>query len=122
MKVVPAPEQVRQNQLQGVSAEYKHRVIADGIPFRPHGLFPPADPLLGALASTPGLHPFEKHLPGDHSPYQLLPKGGWTTGDAAARNGLDLRLFYKVCTRGAVSMRLPRCFACKGSSHQPSYE
>lgn len=39
--------------------------------------------------------PFEKHLPGEDSPYQLLPKGGWATGDAACRNGLDLRLFYQ---------------------------
>ena len=26
----------------------------------------------------------------------MLPKGGWATGDAAAKNGMDLRLFYKV--------------------------
>ena len=92
----PAPPHVRQHQLQGISEEYRRQVFADGIPFRPHGLFPPQDPLLRALAADPRLRPFEKHLPGAASPCERLPKGGWTTGDAAARNGLDLRLFYKV--------------------------
>jgi hypothetical protein len=48
------------------------------------------------LAGTPGLHPFEKHLSGDLSPHQALPKGGWASGDSACRAGMDLRLFYKV--------------------------
>lgn len=98
--VARAPPGVRAHQLAGVSAEYRTRVLADGIPFRPHGLFPPADPLLRRLAAEPRLHPFEKHLPGETAPYELLPKGGWATGDAAARRGMDLRLFYQVAAQG----------------------
>ena len=41
-------------------------------------------------------HPFEKHLAGVQSAYELLPEGSWVSGDAAASHGLDLRLFYKV--------------------------
>lgn len=93
--VTPAPTAVREHQLAGVSSEYKAAVLRDGIPFRPHGLFPPADLLLTHLATDASLLPFEKHLPGASHPYELLPKGGWTTGDAAAARGLDLRLFYK---------------------------
>lgn len=73
------------------------QVFADGIAPRPSGLFPPGDPLLRRLAADPHCHPFEKHLPGEQSCYELLPKGGWATGDAAATKGVDLRLFYKVC-------------------------
>jgi hypothetical protein len=50
---------------------------------------------LKSLSTMERCKPFEKHLPGEDSPYQLLPKGGWATGDAACRNGLDLRLFYQ---------------------------
>lgn len=81
------------------------QVFADGIPPRPNGLFPPNDPLLRRLAADPHCHPFEKHLPGEDSCYELLlPNGGWATGDAAAARGVDLRLFYKVGrgTRSAV--------------------
>ena len=92
----PAPPHVRQHQLQGVCEGYRQRAFADGIPFRPHGLFPPQDALLRLLAADPRLRCFEKHLPGEAAPYELLPKGGWATGDAAAKNGMDLRLFYKV--------------------------
>jgi hypothetical protein len=62
---------------------------------REHGLFPHDDPLLTELVGTQGLQPFEKHLPGSCSPCESLPQGGWVTGDVAARNGLDLRMFYK---------------------------
>lgn len=61
---------------------------------RLHGLFDSGDPVLKALTDHPSSIPFEKHLPGQQSPYEFLPKGGWATGDAAAENGLDLRLFY----------------------------
>lgn len=108
----PAPHHVRQHQLQGISDEYRRQVFADGIPFRSHGLFPPKDPLLRALAADPRLRPFEKHLPGADSPYERLPKGGWTTGDAAARNGLDLRLFYKV----GLCFGLVRCAVAAGAA------
>lgn len=62
---------------------------------RKHGLFPPDDPLLLRLSALPRCWPFEKHLPGTKSPYELLPRGGWITGDAAALRGVDLRLFYQ---------------------------
>ena len=67
-----------------------------GIPFRPRGLFPPADPLLARLAADPRLRPFEKHMSGLGGPSEALPRGGWATGDAAAAAGLDLRLFFQV--------------------------
>lgn len=63
---------------------------------REAGLFPEGDPFLEKLMAQEGLHPFEKHLAGADSPYQSLPKGGWVTGNAAAENGIDLRLFYEV--------------------------
>lgn len=56
--------------------------------------------MLQQLASDPELVPFEKHLPGARSSYELLPAGGWATGDAAARNGVDLRLFYRGAQEG----------------------
>lgn len=79
---------------------HAQQVIADGIAPRPHGLFPPGDPLLRRLAADPRCQPFEKHLPGEQSCYEPLPKGGWATGDAAAARGVDLRLFYQVGAHG----------------------
>lgn len=63
---------------------------------RPHGLFPPREPLLKELAEDPTAHPFDKHLAGESSPYELLKHGSWTSGDEAAQAGFDMRLFYKV--------------------------
>lgn len=63
---------------------------------REHGLFPFGDPFLTELSACGNLHPFEKHLPGLTSPHELLRKGSWVSGDSAAENGLDLRLFYQV--------------------------
>lgn len=63
---------------------------------REAGLFPPEDPFLLVLATSPDLHPFEKHLSGVVSPYELLMNGSWVSGNAAAENGFDLRLFYKA--------------------------
>lgn len=48
-----------------------------------------------SIAAESDTWPFEKHLPGADSPYELLPQGGWITGTAAAQRGIDLRLFYK---------------------------
>lgn len=62
---------------------------------RPHGLFPPGDGLLRQLAAEGGC-PFEKHLAGEASPYELLARGSWTSGDEAALAGFDMRLFYRV--------------------------
>ncbi|KAK9819763.1 hypothetical protein WJX72_002087 [[Myrmecia] bisecta] len=94
------PALARKNQLAATVAGYRKQVLADGIPYRPDGLFPPNDPLLKELV-TVGCIPFEKHLAGAISPYELLPGGGWTCGNAAARNGFDLRLFYKQKAAGA---------------------
>ena len=63
---------------------------------RQAGLFPSDDPFLSMLSESQDLHPFEKHLSGLESPYELLRKGSWVSGNAAAENGFDLRLFYQV--------------------------
>lgn len=89
------PPAVRDHQLAATSEGYRRQAQLDGIPGRPAGLFPPGDALLAALARLPGSWPFEKHLPGLGSSYQLLPGGGWVTGDSACAAGLDLRLFYQ---------------------------
>lgn len=94
----PPPPHIKAHSLQTTPAEYRRHVFADGIPPRPSGLFPPGDALLHALASDPRLHAFEKHLPGEHAPYELLKRGGWATGEACAARGMDLRLFYQVCS------------------------
>ena len=93
--VTQTPDSVRRNQAIGTAAGYKAQAKKDGIPYRPHGLYPPGDCLLQNLSTTLNCWPFEKHLPGAHSPYELLPQGGWITGDAASERGVDLRLFYK---------------------------
>jgi hypothetical protein len=91
----PTPEEVKNNQRTGTAAGYKAQAKLDGIPFRPDGLFPPGDALLAQLSDTAGCWPFEKHLPGAATPYEMLPYGGWITGNAAAQRGIDLRLFYQ---------------------------
>jgi len=93
-KIDHAPPSVRENQLSGTAAGYKAAAKRDGIPHKPSGLFPPKDPLIQRLSTTNNCWAFEKHLPGVQSPYELLPRGGWITGDAAAQKGIDLRLFY----------------------------
>jgi hypothetical protein len=89
------PEIVKNNQRAGTAAGYKLQAKKDGIPFRSEGLFPPGDALLAQLSGTAGCWPFEKHLPGAGSPYEILPYGGWITGNAAAQRGIDLRMFYQ---------------------------
>ena len=63
---------------------------------REAGLFPPQDAFLTSLIEEANTFPFEKHQAGLKSRYEVLPKGGWTTGNEAAENGLDMRLFWKV--------------------------
>ncbi|KAK9903261.1 hypothetical protein WJX75_001080 [Coccomyxa subellipsoidea] len=94
------PACVRANQFAATIAGYRAHAIADGLPFRTHGLFPPRDPLLRELAEDPTAHPFEKHLAGEQSPYELLRNGSWTSGDEAAQAGFDMRLFYREKQRG----------------------
>ena len=65
------------------------------MPCRPDGLFPPADALLAELGARARTHAFEKHLAGRGAPAELLPRGSWASGNAAALAGL----FYQV---GAV--------------------
>lgn len=89
-----APSSVIANQKTGTAAGYKAASKKDGIPFRPHGLFTQDDAVLQKLDADPNCWPFEKHLPGPDSPYQLLKQGGWITGTQAAKRGIDLRLFY----------------------------
>lgn len=60
------------------------------------GLFPFEDSFLTELSQQEGMHPFEKHLAGLQSPYEILKSGSWVSGDSAAQSGFDLRLFYKV--------------------------
>ena len=63
---------------------------------RPNGLFPLGDTFLTQLSNSKNVHPFEKHLAGLQSPYELLKKGSWVSGNSAAESGFDLRLFYKA--------------------------
>ena len=65
-------------------------------PRRKHGLFPSGDALLRELAAQPRCHPFEKHMSGGGGSHLPCPLGGWTTGNAACRAGLDLRMFHRV--------------------------
>ncbi|PSC67699.1 thioesterase superfamily [Micractinium conductrix] len=102
----PAPLQAKANSLAATAAGYREKVLADGIPFRPHGLFPPQDPLLAHLSAEPKLHPFEKHVPGTEACYQVLPSGGWASGDTAAANGVDMRLFYQEPEAGETHGRI----------------
>jgi len=57
-----------------------------------------------SLNSQENVHPFEKHLSGLESPYEPLKKGSWVSGNAAAENGFDLRLFYQART---ISSKTP---------------
>ncbi|KAG7674183.1 hypothetical protein Ndes2526B_g04006 [Nannochloris sp. 'desiccata'] len=91
----PTPEEVKNNQRAGTAAGYRSQAKIDGIRFRSDGLFPPGDALLAQLSTTVGCWPFEKHLPGAGTPYEVLPCGGWITGNAAAQRGIDLRMFYQ---------------------------
>ena len=43
---------------------YREAAFANGIPFRPNGLFPMNDPLLTQLSSDPGCHAFQKNVLG----------------------------------------------------------
>lgn len=89
------PAVVKKHQREGAAHGYKSAVKRDGIPYRKNGLFPPGDRLLLKLSRDTRNWPFEKHLPGLQSPYELLPEGGWVNGENACSHGVDLRLFYR---------------------------
>ncbi|KAK9838957.1 hypothetical protein WJX74_006741 [Apatococcus lobatus] len=95
------PPAVKLHQMAATVAGYMLQAIADGIPDRPDGLFPPGDQLLLDLAQLHGSHPFEKHLAGLHSPQEWLTQGSWVSGNNACQNGFDLRLFYQEPVQGA---------------------
>lgn len=80
------------------AANYRAAAFANGIPFRPNGLFPPNDALLLELASDATLAPFQKNVigPGAAGEPRFEPVGSWAHGDVAAANGLDLRCFYRT--------------------------
>ena len=43
-----APEGLQEARMAATAAAYREQALADGIPDRPRGLFPPGDPVLGA--------------------------------------------------------------------------
>ena len=82
---------------------YREAAFANGIPFRPNGLFPMNDPLLTQLSSDPGCHAFQKNVLGfdeDGEP-TYVPADSFAHGDGGAANGVDLRCFYRPATRTA---------------------
>ena len=79
------------------ASAYQESAFASGIPFRPHGLFPPSDPLLERLAKDPDLRPFEKHLIDPSNNGLVIAEGSWASGDSAAVGGrIDLRCFLRL--------------------------
>ncbi|KDD75236.1 hypothetical protein H632_c792p0 [Helicosporidium sp. ATCC 50920] len=91
---------MRSFQLASTCEGYRAAARNQGIRERPNGLFPPADPLLTALAAAPKTFPFEKLVATADGPYLAPPAGGWATGNSAAASGLDLRLFYMEPFKG----------------------
>ena len=84
---------------------YREAAFANGIPFRPNGLFPMNDPLLTQLSSDPGCHAFQKNVLGfdeDGEP-TYVPADSFAHGDGGAANGVDLRCFYRPATRTVVA-------------------
>lgn len=112
------PPVVVSNQLACEAAGYRKAVTSRGILVRPNGLFPPGDAVLTRLSASSSHLAFEKALPGPNSPYEGLPRGGWATGDAAARAGLDLRLFL-VCD-GASEITIGEPDAGAGAATNPT--
>jgi hypothetical protein len=75
--------------------------------------------LLLMLSRQPRTFPFEKHLAGESSPYELLRLGSWTSGDEAAQAGFDLRLFYQVefSSGGCHADQLAACQSSLSGGH-----
>eukprot|EP01043_Picozoa_sp_COSAG02_P023882 COSAG02_NODE_1288_length_13447_cov_17.387549_9_plen_366_part_00 len=78
------------------SAAYREEAVAAGIPFRPHGLFGPADAdALREMAARPGAAAFQKHLWDLDAQRWAIATDTWATGDqASAQRGIDLRYFH----------------------------
>lgn len=99
-----APEGLREARMVATAAAYREQALKDGIPDRPRGLFPPGDPVLGALHRDPDLRPFQKHLcllDGR----QALAERSWGVGDHAAAAGMDLRYFLDTRAEAAADAR-----------------
>jgi hypothetical protein len=78
------------------SAAYRAAAVAAGIPFRPNGLFGPADAdALREMAARPGAAAFQKHLWDLDAQRWAIATDTWATGDqASAQRGIDLRYFH----------------------------
>ena len=99
-----APEGLQEARMAATAAAYREQALADGIPDRPRGLFPPGDPVLGALHRDRDLRPFQKHLclPDGR---QALAERSWGVGDHAAAAGMDLRYFLDTRAEAAADAR-----------------
>ena len=94
------PQVVIDNTLDLTPEDYRKAAFATGIPYRPHGLFPPNDKLLTELSTDPTFHPFMKHVPCERPHDFVVAPGCWASGDSAAKAGLDVRHFYKFPQNG----------------------
>jgi len=84
---------------------YREAAFANGIPFRPNGLFTMGDSLLAELSKDPGLRAFQKNVVGfdeDGEPKYVVCDS-FAHGDGGAANGVDLRCFYRPDTKTAVA-------------------
>lgn len=95
------PDQVKHGQAFNATIDnYQRLAIQIGIPDRPHGHFPPGDPVLAHIAGVAGMKPFQKLLVGASGELELV-HGSWAVGDNAAKNGIDLRYFFDTSTAKA---------------------
>ena len=82
---------------------YREAAFANGIPFRPNGLFTMGDSLLAELSKDPGLRAFQKNVVGfDEDGEPKYVPADWLPRDGAA-NGVDLRCFYRPDARTVVA-------------------
>ena len=90
----------------GTAQGYREAAIATGWTApESTSLFPTDDRLLLQYTGSPGLKKFEKHLPGETSPYEPLADGGWITGaQAITQRGIDLRLFFDTSQNTVVGL------------------
>lgn len=94
------PKVIIDNTFDLTPEDYRKAAFATGIPFRPHGLFPPNDKLLTKLSTDPTFFPFMKHVPCERPHEFVVAPGCWASGDSAAKAGLDVRHFYRYPENG----------------------
>lgn len=92
-----APQAYHDGLAKVTCEDYQRIALAEGIPDRPHGLFPPNDPVLAKLAKTRGLKPFQKCCVGGSGQLELV-NDSWGVGNEACVKGIDLRYFLDVST------------------------